>query len=102
MAPGVRLFVIRHSSFVIRHSRMVFSRRCVARWGMGGIGVKITRVTPILVDRCLLVRVQTDEGLVGTGEAGLWSHHRLVYEAINDLAEYFVGRDAGPIEHHFQ
>lgn len=64
--------------------------------------MKIERVTPILVDRCLLVRVYTDEGIVGTGEAGLWSAHRLVYEAINDLAEYYVGKDAGLIEHHFQ
>lgn len=64
--------------------------------------MKITRVTPIHVDRCLLVRVHTDEGLVGTGEAGLWAHHRLVYEAINDLADYYVGKDAGLIEHHYQ
>ncbi len=64
--------------------------------------MKITRVTPIHVDRCLLVRVQTDEGIVGTGEAGLWAHHRLVYEAIVDLAGYYVGKDAGLIEHHFQ
>jgi galactonate dehydratase len=64
--------------------------------------VKIERITPILVDRCLLVRVHTDEGIVGTGEAGLWAQHRLVYEAINDLADYYVGRDAGLIEHHFQ
>jgi galactonate dehydratase len=64
--------------------------------------VKIERITPVLVDRCLLVRVYTDEGIVGTGEAGLWAHHRLVYEAIKDLAEYYVGKDAGLIEHHFQ
>jgi galactonate dehydratase len=64
--------------------------------------VKIERITPILVDRCLLVRVHTDEGLVGTGEAGLWAHHRLVYEAIIDLADYYVGRDPALIEHHFQ
>ena len=48
------------------------------------------------------MRIHTDEGLVGTGEAGLWAHHRLVYEAITDLAEYYVGKDAGLIEHHFQ
>lgn len=64
--------------------------------------MKITRITPFLVDRCLLVRVYTDAGLTGTGEAGLWAHHRLVYEAINDLAEYYIGKDAAQIEHHFQ
>jgi galactonate dehydratase len=64
--------------------------------------LKITRVTPLLVDRCLLVRVSTDAGIVGTGEAGLWAHHKLVYEAINQLSEYYVGKDAAQIEHHFQ
>jgi galactonate dehydratase len=64
--------------------------------------VKIARIEPILAERCLLVRVHTDEGLVGTGEAGLWSGHRLVAEALKDLAEYYVGRDAGLMEHHYQ
>ena len=64
--------------------------------------MKIERVTPILADRCLLVRVYTDAGVVGTGEAGLWAHHRMVHEAINDLAHYFVGKDPRRIEHHHQ
>jgi galactonate dehydratase len=64
--------------------------------------MKIERITPFLVDRCLLVRVYTDAGIVGTGEAGLWAHHRMVYDAINELSEYYVGKDAGRIEHHYQ
>ncbi len=64
--------------------------------------MKIERITPFLVDRCLLVRVYTDEGVVGTGEAGLWAHHKMVYEAINELADYYVGKDPARIEHHFQ
>lgn len=56
--------------------------------------MKITKVMPFLVDRCLLVRVYTDSGIVGTGEAGLWAHHKLVYEAINQLSDYYVGKDA--------
>jgi len=64
--------------------------------------LKIERITPFLVDRCLLVRVYTDAGIVGTGEAGLWAHHRIVYEAIKDLSEYYVGKDPTRIEHHFQ
>ena len=46
--------------------------------------MKIEKIKPFLVDRCLLVRVYTDEGIVGTGEAGLWAHHALVYQAIVD------------------
>jgi galactonate dehydratase len=64
--------------------------------------MKIERITPFLVDRCLLVRVYTDQGIIGTGEAGLWAHHNLVYEAITQLSEYYVGKDATQIEHHFQ
>ena len=64
--------------------------------------MKIQRITPVLVDRCLLVRVDTDDGIVGWGEAGLWAHHKIVFAAINELAEYYVGKDAGRIEHHFQ
>jgi galactonate dehydratase len=55
-----------------------------------------------LVDRCLLVRVYTDEGVVGNGEAGLWAHHRIVAEAIKDLNAYYVGKDPLLMEHHFQ
>lgn len=64
--------------------------------------MKIERVTPFLVDRALLVRVYTDEGIVGTGEAGLWAHHKLVYEALNDLSAYYVGKDPTRMEHHYQ
>jgi galactonate dehydratase len=64
--------------------------------------MKIERITPFLVDRCLLVRVYTDEGIVGTGEAGLWAHQPTVYGAITELSDYFVGKDPTRIEHHFQ
>jgi galactonate dehydratase len=64
--------------------------------------VKIERIAPFLVDRCLLVRVYTDAGIVGTGEAGLWAHHRLVYHAIEELTPYYLGKDAGRMEHHHQ
>ncbi|MBC7234273.1 MAG: mandelate racemase/muconate lactonizing enzyme family protein [Chloroflexi bacterium] len=64
--------------------------------------MKIERITPFLVGRSLLVRVYTDQGIVGNGEAGLWAHHRLVYEALRDLSEYYVGKDPGRMEHHFQ
>ena len=64
--------------------------------------MKIESIKPYLVGRCLLVRVYTDAGIVGSGEAGLWAHHRLVYEAIRELSDYYVGKDPGLIEHHYQ
>ncbi len=62
----------------------------------------ITKITPFLVDRFLLVRVYTDAGIVGNGEADLWAHHPTVAQHINDLSHYYVGKDAGRIEHHYQ
>jgi galactonate dehydratase len=64
--------------------------------------VKIERIKPFLVDRFLLVRVYTDEGIVGNGEAGLWAHHRTVHTAIEELSDYYVGQDPRRIEHHYQ
>lgn len=64
--------------------------------------MKIEKITPFLVDRFLLVRVYTDAGIVGNGEAGLWAHHKMVYQAIQDLSAYYVGKDPRLIEHHYQ
>lgn len=64
--------------------------------------MKITKITPFLVDRFLLVRVYTDAGIVGNGEAGLWSYHGPTARAIEELNDYYVGKDPTRIEHHFQ
>ena len=55
--------------------------------------MKIEKITPFLVDGFLLVRVYTDEGIVGNGEAGLWAHHKTVHETILELSEYYIGKD---------
>ena len=55
--------------------------------------MKIEKITPFLVDSFLLVRVYTDEGIVGNGEAGLWAHQKTVHEAILELSEYYIGKD---------
>lgn len=64
--------------------------------------MKITDIKPFLVDQYLLVRVYTDSGIVGNGEAGLWMHHRPTAQAIEDFRSYFVGKDPRQIEHHHQ
>ena len=63
--------------------------------------MKIEKVTPFLVDGFLLVRVYTDEGIVGNGEAGLWAHQKTVYEAILELSEYYIGKDPRRIDSSF-
>ena len=64
--------------------------------------MKIAEIRTFLVGRFLLVRVYTDEGIVGNGEGGLWGHHGVVKAALDELADYYVGKDPRTIEHHYQ
>ena len=64
--------------------------------------MKITDIKTFLAGRCLLIRVYTDSGLIGNGEAGLWAHHTVVAAALEQLRGYFVGKDPRQIEHHYQ
>ena len=65
--------------------------------------MKITRfeVTPV-ERRGLLLQVFTDEGLVGYGSPMNYEHGRTVTRAIDDMADYLIGRDPRQIEDHWQ
>jgi len=63
--------------------------------------MKITRVRPLHVGQFMFCVIDTDEGLTGLGEAGAWGHVQAAATAITRFAEYLVGRDPGPIEHHW-
>jgi galactonate dehydratase len=65
--------------------------------------MKISRfeITP-LNNRGLLLRVHTDEGLIGLGAPMNYEHGRTVERAILDMADYLIGRDPLQIEDHWQ
>ena len=63
--------------------------------------MKITKVQPLLVDRFLLVRIETDTGITGIGESGAWGQLEASAASIGKYAEYLVGKDPRPIEHHW-
>jgi galactonate dehydratase len=48
------------------------------------------------------VKVETDAGIVGVGEASLEGRELTVAAAVDELARYLVGEDPGAIEHHWQ
>lgn len=52
--------------------------------------------------RWLFVRIETDDGLIGWGEASLEGYADVVRAAVDQFAEYLVGRDPGLIEDHWQ
>lgn len=62
--------------------------------------MKITKVEPLLIDRFCFVRIETDRGIVGIGEAGAWGQLEASAAAIAKYADYLVGRDPRPIEYH--
>ena len=63
--------------------------------------MKITKVAPLHVGQFMFVRIDTDEGIHGIGEAGAWGHIKASGTAIERFGDYLVGRDPGPIEHHW-
>ena len=63
--------------------------------------MKITKVEPLLVDRFCFVRIETDAGITGIGESGAWGQLEASAASITKYAEYLVGKDPRPIEHHW-
>jgi len=65
--------------------------------------MKITAVETFLVaPRWLFVKVATDEGLSGWGEATLEGRSRTAQTAVHELEDYLVGTDPLRIEDHWQ
>ena len=63
--------------------------------------MRITTVRPVLADRFLFVRIETDIGITGIGESGAWGHVEASAAAIRKFGEYLIGKPAGDIEHHW-
>ncbi len=63
--------------------------------------MKITKVEALMLDRFCFARIETDEGLTGIGESGTWGQLEATAASINKYAEYLVGKDPRPIEHHW-
>ena len=68
--------------------------------------MRITRITPLVVNarmrNWVFVKVETDEGVHGWGEATLEWKTRAVVGAVEDAARYVLGEDPFRVEHLFQ
>src|ERR1019366_5502312 len=68
-----------------------------------GASMKISTVETFIVPpRWLFVKVSTDEGLAGWGEATLEGRAETAQAAVHELDDYLVGRDPLHIEDHWQ
>ena len=52
--------------------------------------------------RTRLVKITTDNGLVGWGETTLEGKPKSTTAAVEELADYLIGKDPLRIEHHWQ
>lgn len=65
--------------------------------------MQVAQVETILAeDKWLLVKVTTDTGIVGVGEAGLHGVTEAAEAAVRTFGRYLVGKDPLQIEHHSQ
>src|ERR671924_2096291 len=59
--------------------------------------MKITAIRPLVawvgIRNQLLVKVETDEGIVGWGESGLSGREKAVAGALEHYAQFLIGRD---------
>ena len=64
--------------------------------------MKITKLTTYIVPpRWCFLKIETDEGIVGWGEPVLEGRAHTVAAAVEELADYLVGKDPGNIEDHW-
>src|SRR6266498_3440822 len=61
----------------------------------------IKSVIPLHVGQFMFARMETEQGIVGYGEAGIWGHIEAAATAIKRFAEYLVGKPAFTIEYHW-
>ena len=65
--------------------------------------MKITKlVTFIVPPRWCFLKIETDEGIVGWGEPVVEGRAHTVAAAVDELADYLVGKDPLLIEDHWQ
>jgi galactonate dehydratase len=65
--------------------------------------LRITRLETFLVKpRYLFLKIHTDEGIVGLGEPIVEGRARTCATAVEEIAQYLVGKDPRNIVHHWQ
>jgi galactonate dehydratase len=64
--------------------------------------MKIKEIETIFADRFMFVRIHTDTGLTGIGEAGAFMHLRASAQIVETFKRYLIGKDPLRIEHHSQ
>ncbi len=65
------------------------------------MGLVITGIDTLLIDRYLFVEVHTNAGITGLGESGAWGFLEASAAAVGTFKRYLIGQDPLRIEHHW-
>lgn len=69
----------------------------------GGLRMKITSLETFFVKpRWMILKIHTDEGIVGLGEPTLEGREQTIAAAIQEIGRYLIGQNPLRIEHHWQ
>ncbi len=63
---------------------------------------KIEKVETFLWSRWLLIKIHSEDGIVGIGEGGVHGWQRPTKMMVDVMTEYLIGKDPNLIEHHYQ
>lgn len=63
--------------------------------------MKITDIEILPASKYLFIKVHTDSGITGIGEAGAWGYLDGVAGVLQKFRDYLIGQDPFPIEHHW-
>ncbi len=63
--------------------------------------MKITEIEYLPAGKYLFIKVHTDSGMYGLGEAGAWGYLDACQATLEKMATYLVGKDPFAIEHHW-
>ncbi len=63
--------------------------------------MKITGLEILPASKYLFIKITTDAGITGTGEAGNWGFLDAVTGALKKMEGYLIGKDPFQIEHHW-
>ena len=63
---------------------------------------KIEKVETFLWSRWLLIKIHSEDGIVGIGEGGVHGWQRPTKTMVDVMTEYLIGKDPNLIEHHYQ
>ncbi len=64
--------------------------------------MRITGIKPFVIDAGVFVKVETDAGIYGLGEAGMKRRGRAIAETIHSMTPDLIGQDPFRIEHLWQ